>query len=249
MNIRSLAIAAPAYNEAESIREIVLCWQKYLSNSRYIKDYEIVICNDGSTDNTEIILKELADEISNLHVINLKTNKGAGFALACAIQATEADWVALFDTDNQFPVQNIDAMIKHINTDTLAIIGARKKKHNSILSRIGSYLSSSLCNLIHGTKLRDFNSANKLISGSVLRSLTLEARGFNYSTEITSKLLEAGLKITEVNVDHNSRVKGNSKMKFIRDGIHRMLFVAYIAIRLRLIKSKVITTEKKSGNI
>jgi glycosyltransferase involved in cell wall biosynthesis len=245
MKLKSLAIAAPAYNESECIREVVESWHEYLKNNKNIEQYEIIICNDGSTDETERILKELADEISVLRIINLKRNKGAAFALACAIQATEAEWVALLDTDGQFPVENIDVMSQHLKDGVFAIIGNRKKKHDKLITRIGSWLSSSLCNMIYNTQLKDFNSANKLINGKTLRGLVLEASGLNYSTEITAKLIEAGVEINEVIVDHQSRTKGKSNMKFIRDGLHRLLFVIYLAIRFILIRWKIINNENK----
>ena len=69
----------------------------------------------------------------------------------------------------------------------------------------------------------------------MLRSLCLEAKGMNYSTETTSRLLECGVEIAQVDIQHRPRISGNSNMKMMRGAAHRMLFVAYIAMRQLLL--------------
>ena len=86
------------------------------------------------------------------------------------------------------------------------------------------------------TRLADFNSAFKLVWGPTLRKLGLEAKGMNYSTEVTSRLLECGIVPVEVAIEHRPRVAGVSSMKLVRGALHRFLFVTYIALRQLLLK-------------
>jgi hypothetical protein len=92
--------------------------------------------------------------------------------------------------------------------------------------------------------LQDFNSAFKLIYGPILRSLNLEAKGMNYSTEITSKVLECNINFVEVGIDHQARFTGKSSMRLLRDSLHRFLFVCYIALRQLLIKLSILRRPK-----
>ena len=106
--------------------------------------------------------------------------------------------------------------------------------------RFGSWASSCLCNLVHGTRLADFNSAFQLVWGPALRKLDLEVKGLNYSTEMTSRLLERRIVPVAVAIEHRPRVTGTSSMKLVRGALHRFLFVAYIAMRQLLLRLGVL---------
>ena len=235
-----LSIASPAYNEAEGIYSVVTQWRDYLLNHADVSEFEIVICNDGSTDETGLILDYLHTQYPDVRPYHLPKNKGAAFALKCAIKETRFDWVLLLDADNQFPIENLDKLLTKIRNEvTVAALGVRQKKdgHFAVL---GSKVSGQICNWLHGARLADFNSACKLVFGPLLRSLMLEARGMNYSTEITSRLLEAKASITQVDIEHRPRLTGKSKMKLIQGSLHRLLFVFYIAFRQLLLKLEII---------
>jgi len=97
------------------------------------------------------------------------------------------------DSDGQFAVENLTDMLAALRASgALAAIGIRQKK-DAVFAQFGSWSSGLICNLIHGSALADFNSAFKLVWGPTLRRLGLEAKGMNYSTEVTSGLLECGI--------------------------------------------------------
>ena len=121
-----------------------------------------------------------------------------------------------------------------------AYIGVRTRKQDSVFARLGSWSSGALCNLFLGTNYRDFNSACKLINGEVIRWLHLEAKGLNYSTDITAKLIEAKYFPVEVEIRHETRFSGESSNIFIRNAVHRFLFVGYLIVRKVLTKFKVL---------
>ncbi|QDQ39523.1 glycosyltransferase family 2 protein [Legionella geestiana] len=238
--LQHLSIAAPAYNEAEGLAEVLLAWVEYLRNYSGLLSFEIVVCNDGSSDGTGELLDALAAENPEIRPIHLPHNEGAGAALAQAILHTQKDWVLLMDTDGQFPVENLERLAKTLQTARVqAVIGVRCKKDNA-LARFGSAASSRICNRLHGTRLRDFNSACKLVQGNLLRALRLEARGMNYSTEITARLIECGAPLAEVDIEHRAREYGRSHLRFMRDSVHRALFTAYLALRLLLINRNIL---------
>ncbi|HSW93462.1 MAG TPA: glycosyltransferase family 2 protein [Gammaproteobacteria bacterium] len=236
MSTLSLSIAAPAYNEAGGILKVIERWHDWLKKQNNILAFEIVICNDGSQDDTGAILDALQKKYPEVRPIHFEKNQGAAAALAAAISKTQFDWVLLMDADDQFPIENLSLLLAALQgSSAKAVMGIRNKK-GSFLERVGSSMSGRICNITHGTKIRDFNSAFKLVSGPLLRSFRLEAKGMNYSTEITSRLIESKTDLLEVHIHHQARQTGKSNVRLLRDGMHRLLFVSYISFRQLLIK-------------
>jgi glycosyltransferase involved in cell wall biosynthesis len=236
----SLSIAAPAYNEAEGIETIILQWYEFLKKQPSITQFEIIICNDGSSDQTGLILDRVSTTHPEIIPLHFTSNQGAAAALATAIQKTRFDWVLLMDSDGQFPIEDFPKLLEQLTKNQAqAAIGTRQKK-DTFFARFGTKMSAAICNLVHGSRVKDFNSAFKLVYGPLLRSLTLEAKGMNYSTEITSRLLERGVLIIDVDINHRPRKMGTSSMKLVRGSIHRALFVFYISLRQLLLKCGVL---------
>jgi dolichol-phosphate mannosyltransferase len=236
-----LSIAAPAYNEEDGIVGIVSQWMEHLRRSSLIGGFEIVVCNDGSRDNTGALLDGVARENPEVRPVHLDRNRGAAVALSTAIGHTRGDWVLLIDSDGQFPITNLELLAGALEREGgLAATGVRAVKQDSAFARFGSWSSGALCNWFHGSRYRDFNSALKLVQGPLLRSLHLEARGLNYSTEVTSKLLERGITLVETEIVHLPRKSGRSSLKILRGALERLLFVGYIGLRQLLFRLRIL---------
>ena len=235
-----LSVAAPAYNEAEGLEAVIADWHAFLVAQSAVAEFEIVICNDGSKDATGDILDRLTLSYPQLRPLHFASNQGAAAALNAAIAATKGDWVLLMDSDGQFAIQNLPDMLTALSrSGEKAAIGIRKKK-DAAFAQFGSWASGLACNLVHGSRLKDFNSAFKLVWGPALRGLGLEAKGMNYSTEVTSRLLERGIVPVEVEIAHRPRTTGVSSMKLARGAAHRFLFVLYIALRQLLLRLNIL---------
>lgn len=235
--VPDISIAAPAYNEGENIAALVEQWVRYLQDRFKPGDFEIVICNDGSRDNTGRLLDDLARQFPSVRPCHHAVNQGAAAALTTAIRHTTKSWVLLLDSDGQYPIDNLELFTRQLEAArTSAFIGYRPQKADSAFARFGSWASGWCCNLFHGTRYRDFNCALKLVEGPLLRDLPLEAKGLNYSTEISSKILERRVAMTEVAIEHRPRAKGRSSRTLLRGSLHRFLFVAYIGFRQLLLR-------------
>lgn len=239
--MKDVSLAAPAYNEADSIELIIEEWVAYLQSFPGLDSFEIIVTNDGSLDETSVILEKLAKRHKELQIVNFQENRGAAVALASAIAATTKSWVFLIDSDGQFPIENLRPMACALEqTGADVAHGVRARKENSPFTRLGSKLSGWITNRIYGSSYRDFNCANKLIRGPLARALPLEARGLNYSTDIMANLVARKVSIVEVPIAHHERRGGKSSVRAVRDATHRLIFVIYLAIRQSLIHYRIL---------
>jgi glycosyltransferase involved in cell wall biosynthesis len=234
-------VAAPAYNEAENVAAVVSQWRDYLERQPSIGAWEIVICDDGSTDGTGAILSELQAGCPELAVVRLDRHRGAGAAIATAIAHTTLDWVVLLDSDGQFSIANLDRFLAPMLAgDGVAFSGARIRKADRLAYRWGSAVSGAVSNLLHGTRYRDFNSVFKVVRGPLFRSLRLESGGMNCSTEITARVAELGYSWVEIPIEHRERGRGRRGWRFWRGAYDRALFVGYLGYRRWLLRRGVL---------
>ncbi|MEV7807004.1 glycosyltransferase family 2 protein [Microbispora sp. NPDC088329] len=237
----NISVAAPAYNEADTIAAVVSEWQDYLDGNPAVGEWEIVVCDDGSGDATGEILAALRARCPRLVVVTFERNRGAGAAIAAAIAHTRLDWVVLLDSDGQFPIANLDRILPRVQAgNAWAFSGARIRKADGLAYRWGSAASGAVSNLLHRTRYRDFNSIFKVVYGPLFRSLPLESAGMNCSTEITARVAEMGHEWVEIPIEHRERGGGTRGWRYWRGARDRALFVAYLGYRHWLLRRGVL---------
>jgi len=185
-------IGIPAYNEEKNIASIIMKLKK-------ITDH-IIVCNDGSTDMTEEISKEL-----NVTVINHSRNMGYGSAIrSIFLKAKElqADILVTFDADGQHRVVDVQNVTKPIIDDKADIvIGSRFLENKSDIPeyrKLGIKIITKITNSSLKEKLTDSQSGFRAYSKNVLKNIIPSESGMGVSTEILIKASSAGHKITEV---------------------------------------------------
>jgi len=185
-------IGIPAFNEEKNIASIIMKLKK-------IADH-IIVCNDGSTDMTEEISKEL-----NVVVINHSRNMGYGSAIrSIFLKAKElqADILVTFDADGQHRVVDVQNVTKPIIDDKADIvIGSRFLENKSDIPeyrKFGIKIITKITNSSLKEKLTDSQSGFRAYSKNVLKDITPSESGMGVSTEILIKASNAGHKIAEV---------------------------------------------------
>ena len=185
-------IGIPAYNEEKNIASIIMKLKK-------ITDH-IIVCNDGSTDMTEEIAKEL-----NVVVINHSRNMGYGSAIrSIFLKAKElqADILVTFDADGQHRVVDVQSVTKPIiDNKADIVIGSRFLENKSDIPeyrKLGIKIITKITNSSLKEKLTDSQSGFRAYSKNVLKNITPSESGMGVSTEILIKASSAGHKIAEV---------------------------------------------------
>ncbi len=185
-------IGIPAYNEEKNIASIIMKLKK-------ITDH-IIVCNDGSTDMTEEISKEL-----NVVVINHSRNMGYGSAIrSIFLKAKElqADILVTFDADGQHRVVDVQSVTKPIiDNKADIVIGSRFLENKSDIPeyrKLGIKIITKITNSSLKEKLTDSQSGFRAYSKNVLKNITPSESGMGVSTEILIKASSAGHKIAEV---------------------------------------------------
>lgn len=236
-----LSVVAPVYNEAEGIEEVVRYWNSVLAGVHLTS--EIILANDGSTDRTLDILQKLEIEIPILRVLSYSPNRGYGYALKTAIRASKGAWVVSLDSDGQFDLADFNklhALCSRKNLDF--VTGFRMKKKDNVFRIVADRGLNLIVRTLFGVSLRDTNCAMKLMRGDLVRSLNIEARGYPTPTEITLKLITLGAKTDEEGVTHSERLRGQSKLHFLRTSISFFRFLFYLKRKIRLYKAGIIQT-------
>ena len=234
-----LSVAAPCFNEEESIEPVVATWDAWLARQPYPS--EIVLCNDGSTDGTAAVLRGLGARFERLRVVSFERNGGYGRALSAAIDATRGEYVVTIDSDGQFDLSDTSALMAELERgDFDCVTGFRMGKKDSLFRVAADRGLNLLVRLLFPVTLRDTNCAIKLAKGDVLRGLRIEARGFPTPTEICVRLAARGCRVGEVGVSHLERQGGASKLHPFRTAWGMLRFLLYLRRKLKLARARII---------
>lgn len=238
MTMPHISIAAPAFNEGESIAGVLTGWADALDRTG--EAWEIVIANDGSTDGTAAALAELQRDMPNLVVVAEEQNHGYGYALNRAIAATRGELVMTLDSDGQFDAAEYPRLAAELAKGYDMVTGWRRKKNDSPLRVVADRGLNLLVRTVFGLRLRDTNCAQKLLRGDLARRLRIEARGFPTPTELCVRAQTLGYRVGELDVPHYERAGGESKLRVVRTAWQMLLFLVYLKYRQCLYRWRII---------
>jgi glycosyltransferase involved in cell wall biosynthesis len=239
VNALRISVAAPCFNEAESIEAVVAEWDGVLS--KVPRGSEIVLCNDGSTDGTAAILEQACRRYARLRVVSFEVNGGYGRALSAAIDATRGEYVVTIDSDGQFDLSDALGLLAELEDgDYDCVTGWRMGKQDNLFRVAMDRGLNLLVRAMFRVRLRDTNCALKVAKGEVLRGLRIEARGFPTPTEICVRLAARGHRIGEAGITHRPRAGGASKLHPWRTAWGMLRFLFYLRRKLKLFRARII---------
>jgi dolichol-phosphate mannosyltransferase len=214
-----LSVIVPMYNEAENVADLVRALNASLAEAG--RSWEIVLVNDGSTDQTEAAARTIAEADEHVRVASYTPNRGRGKALRTGFAAARGEFVAAIDADLSYEPRYILRLIEALeqNPDVDIAIGSPYMPGGGTenvpwarlwLSRLGNVvLTAAMPGNIH-TITGIFRAYRR----PVLESLDLESDGKEIHLEILSKALALGYRVVEVPAVLRGRKKGRSKFRF-----------------------------------
>ncbi len=205
--VSSLSIFFPCYNEAKNLR--VLLRQILKVIPYLIKDYEVLVIDDGSIDDTQAVVGEFAKIDSRIKLITHLQNLGYGAALKTGFKNATKEWVFFTDADLQFSIMELEKFLVLADTYQV-IIGYRKKRSEGWRRKMNAWFLKIAAFLFFGLKYKDIDCAFKLVKKSTLNTIRLKSNGAMISTELLIKLKKNKFKIKEISVSHFRRKYGQS---------------------------------------
>lgn len=204
-----VSIIIPAYDEEDTIVETIKSLEDFIKKTKEVT-FEIIVINDGSSDNTGKIL----EKIDGLKIINHFYNKGYGAALKSGIEKANFDWLLFFDADGQHRPDQISKLLDVPDTYDL-VVGARINKKASFIRRPARAFLNFLANFGVNQKMPDINSGFRLVRKEKIYQFEhLLPNSFSFSTTTTLAFQGAGLNLKFIPVEVNKRKGGKSSLNF-----------------------------------
>lgn len=201
-----LSIVLPCFNEEENVA--AMADDACVAASRVADVYEVLVVDDGSSDQTLSIARAVAARAPEVRVVAHASNRGYGGAVRSGFAAARMPWVFLTDADRQFDLGQLDAFIPSAgNYD--AIVGRRVHRADPLARRAAARAWNLLVGKLFDLPIRDVDCAFKLVRRDVLQSFDLTAEGAMISTELMVRLIRAGARIEERDVLHLRRTAGS----------------------------------------
>jgi glycosyltransferase involved in cell wall biosynthesis len=205
--VDELSVFFPAHDEAANLERTVdaaLAVVKGLA----LREYEVIVVDDGSTDGTGAIADDLAERHASVRVIHHDTNRGYGAALKSGLAAARLDWIFYSDSDCQFDLSELALLLPFAEQHD-AVIGYRAQRSEGVARKLNQFLWTRLVRAVVGLDVRDVDCAFKLLRrSSVQPALPLVSDGAVISAELLVKLQRAGARIKQVPVTHHPRPAG-----------------------------------------
>ena len=201
-----ISVVHPCYNEKENIEHTVRETLAWFSGEGI--DGEVVITDDGSTDDSPQILQRLALEDSRVRVVTHEKNQGYGIAVRSGCDSATKEYIAFVDSDGQFKIEDLNRLIPSLK-DHDFVPGRRKKRADPFHRNVFGKILGVLIFVTFGTWIRDVNCGMKIFKKSLwptMRPLYGTEKFFN--TELYLRLKKAGYKWEQTPVPHYPRTAG-----------------------------------------
>ncbi len=223
----SVSVLIPAYNEENNIVRAVEQVRRALPGQ------EIIVIDDGSTDQTFARARECADD--RTRVLSLP-HGGKGAAIRAGIEASGGSVMAQIDADLQFPAENLPLLIQPVlNGEADIVFGSRYLDPSaiepgsvSVVKRLASHVMAGIVSAMCRQKYTDVFAGVKAWRADVIQRIDLQEKDFTYEAEIAIKARRLGYRVVEVPVSYKRRRADKSKIKII----YHSLTISFRLVRL-----------------
>ena len=216
-----ISVVIPAYNEEYAIENTIKKIKEVMRENDY--EYEIIVINDGSTDNSLRILERVKD----IRLINHLYNKGYGASLKEGIENSKNDFILITDADSTYPIEDIPRFTKYLDNFDMVVGDRTNAKNVSFPKKIAKFIITKLSNHLTKRKIPDINSGFRIFRRDLaMKFFHLFPEGFSFTTTITLAFLTNNYSIKYIPIKYFKR-KGKSKVKSFD-------FIVFLELILRI---------------
>lgn len=233
--LAKLSILIPVYNEAETIESLFEAVQRVTIPLQK----EIVIIDDGSTDGTSHVIANLAQQNSDIVVINNQKNCGKGFSLRKGIQAASGQIILIQDADLEYNPEEYNLLLEPILKGKAdAVYGSRfisgsAKRVLYFRHYLGNQILTFISNLFSDFNLSDMETCYKVFTAEIIKRICLSENRFGFEPEITYKISKIKrLRLYEVGISYHGRSYDEGKKIGWKDGLRAL----YVIIKYPLLR-------------
>lgn len=222
-----VSIVVPLYNEEDNVRPVYDAIKSAMDAER--KEYEILFVDDGSTDSTPQKLNEIASKDKRVKPLSFRRNFGQTAAFAAGFDHAKGDVVVTMDGDLQNDPADIPKLLSLIGEYDIVSGWRRRRKDPFIKRRLPSMIANRVISRVTGVKLHDYGCSLKAYKTDVVKNINLYGEMHRFIPAVASWY---GIKVTEVEVAHQTRKYGKSKY-----GISRTTKVILDLITVKFLQS------------
>ncbi|MBN2072580.1 MAG: glycosyltransferase family 2 protein [Actinobacteria bacterium] len=223
-----ISIIIPVYNEEKNIAPLYEKLDSTLKKINY--SYEVILVDDGSTDDSYGELLKVHDNDSRYRLIKFRRNFGQTAAISAGFDYSRGEIIITLDADLQNDPADIPKLVDEINNGYDIVSGWRKNRKEKFLSRrFPSMMANRLISKLTGVNIHDFGCTLKAYRKDVIKNVRLYGEMHRYIPAVASWM---GVKVSEITVGHNARKHGKSKY-----GLNRVFKVFLDIITLKFLLS------------
>jgi glycosyltransferase involved in cell wall biosynthesis len=211
----SLSVFFPAYNDAPSLPALIR--RTFAVLEQHVADYEVIVVNDGSRDNTAEVLADLSREFApRMRVETHARNRGYGGALRTGFAAATREFVFYTDGDGQYDVSELPRLLELACPRTGLVNGYKLERHDPA-HRVWIGRTYNFCaRLLFRIRIRDIDCDYRLIRRELLERLRMTSTSGTICVELVRKLELSGCEVAETGVHHYPRLHGRSQFFRVR---------------------------------
>lgn len=204
----SISVIIPAYNEEKSLRDAVKVASRVIAKET--KDYEIIVVNDGSIDDTGKIAKRIVLENTHVKFVAHGQNMGFGTTFRDGLAIATKEYITGFPADNDMYEDTFRDIVTARRIDHIGLTYMSDMSHRTLKRKLITYLYTKIINSIFGLKLKYYNGYF-ICPRQMVQSLNLKSTGFTLFAEIKIKLIRSGIRYIEIPYECAPRLYGTSK--------------------------------------
>src|SRR5437899_797961 len=233
----TLSILVPVYNEqylvSPSLERL-----KFLADSSLLGRIQVIVLDDGSTDQTRAVLREFENSMAAAPIPKLEwlflrheTNQGKAAAIHTALSQANAELTVIHDSDLEYHPLDLLKMVQvFLDEQADAVFGSRflASEYRRVLffrHELGNRFLTLLCNVVSDLNLTDMETCYKMVRTALLKSIPLVGKGFEIEPEITIKLAKRGARIFEVPIRYAGRTYQEGKKINWMDGFRAIVAI------------------------